>query len=93
MDYDKHFQEPLKPRECNLNKEQARQRDDFVRRGKSLTGSQQEDLSAYWTWVLMLHGPEILRAFGTHDFLLADLVPTHLIRRHFGAGGAAFADT
>ena len=70
----------IEPRECVMTRENQRQRDDFIKRGKKLTGGNQSSLGPYWSWVLVLYGPEILRHFGTHDFLLTDLVPTRLIR-------------
>jgi hypothetical protein len=53
--------------------------EDFIARGKEISGGKQEGLSDYWRWVLCVYGPEILEKFGTFRFLLTDLVPLQLI--------------
>ncbi|MCR9197647.1 MAG: reverse transcriptase domain-containing protein [Planctomycetaceae bacterium] len=62
--------------------------ESFIRRGKSLSGGKQEGLSEYWRWVLSIHGPVILDAFGTFEFLLSDLVPLQLIHEKLLQRGA-----
>jgi hypothetical protein len=63
---------------------------DFVSRlaemkGKPAAEAQSEAkeaaLAPYWRWVLATYGPEVLEVFGTYRFLLAPLVPLHLIQQ------------
>jgi hypothetical protein len=53
--------------------------DDFLKRGKELSGGEQQSLSDYWKWIIVTYGPQILERFGTFRFLLTRLVPVLLI--------------
>lgn len=52
---------------------------DFIERGRKLTGGRQLTLSPYWQWVLYTFGPQLLQRFGTFRFLIEELVPMQLI--------------
>ncbi len=67
---------PAKPKESKVMRTLV---EDFIARGREISGGKQESLSDYWRWVLCLYGPEILDKFGTFRFLLTDLVPLQLI--------------
>ncbi|MEO1617407.1 MAG: reverse transcriptase domain-containing protein [Planctomycetota bacterium] len=69
----------LEPAGCDDSKRMKTFVEDFIRRGKSISGGKQNELSSYWRWVLSIFGPEILDQLGTFEFLLTDLVPLHLI--------------
>jgi hypothetical protein len=56
---------------------------DFIQRGKTISGGAQTDLSPYWRWVLAIYGPEILERLGSFRFLITELVPLQLISRQF----------
>lgn len=61
----------------------------FIRRGKQISGGEQEGLSPYWRWTLSVFGPEILDRLGTFEFLLTDLVPLQLIHDKLLSSDAA----
>ncbi len=66
--------------------------EEFIRRGKSISGGEQEGLSPYWRWTLSIFGPEILDRLGTFEFLLTDLVPLQLIHDKLVGSDAPTAD-
>ncbi len=62
---------------------------DFISRGKQLSGGKQQSLSAYWRWVLYSYGSQLLDHFGTFRFLFTELVPVQLITQRYLAEGEA----
>lgn len=52
---------------------------DFMGRGTKLRGRTQENLGAYWKWLLFTYGHQLLDRLGTFHFLQTELVPLHLI--------------
>jgi hypothetical protein len=67
---------PIEPSETKVMKTLV---NDFIARGKEISGGQQEGLDPYWRWILCTYGPEILQRFGSFRFLIAELVPLQLI--------------
>ena len=70
--------EPVEPSETAVMKTLV---DDFIARGADISAGRQQDLSAYWRWILYTYGPQILQRFGTFRFLITELVPLQLISR------------
>ena len=70
----------LEPAECSESQTMRTLVDSFIRRGKTISGGEQEGLTQYWRWVLSIYGPEILDHLGTFEFLLTELVPLQLIQ-------------
>lgn len=70
----------LEPAECGESKTMKTLVKSFIRRGKTISGGEQEGLTQYWRWVLSIYGPEILEHLGTFEFLLTELVPLQLIQ-------------
>lgn len=79
LSYYEDQQVVLEPAPCRESGRMNRLVEQFIARGKSLTGGEQEGLSEYWRWVLSIHGASILDDFGTFQFLLTELVPLQLI--------------
>jgi hypothetical protein len=69
----------LEPANCDESRTMKALVEQFISRGKSISGGKQDGLSPYWRWTLSIFGPEILDRLGTFEFLLTDLVPLQLI--------------
>ncbi|MCA9578404.1 MAG: hypothetical protein H6726_10605 [Sandaracinaceae bacterium] len=74
--------EVREPREGTVGEALSRA---FVARGGRLSGGAQATLTPYWRWVLAVHGPSILEAFGAYTFLDERLVPRALLLDLAGA--------
>ncbi len=70
----------LEPAPCAESSTMKSLVESFVRRGKVISGGEQQGLSQYWRWTLSIFGPEILEQLGTFEFLLTELVPLQLIQ-------------
>ena len=70
----------LEPAACRESKRMDQLVEQFIARGKKISGGQQEGLSEYWRWVLSIHGQSILDQFGTFEFLMTELLPLQLIQ-------------
>ncbi len=77
----------IEPAELEQTPELKALVNDFIQRGKEISGGRQHDLSSYWQWILAIFGPEIVASFGTFRFLITELVPLRLINRQLS--GAA----
>lgn len=81
--------EPLRPRRPDQTPALEGLLADFVRRGREVRGEDPDEeivrpennLGAYWQWIIFACGPDLVETFGGFRLLETELVPLFLIRQ------------